>query len=543
MKLFLKLLQVTLILFILSSYSDSRRIRSKHTVKAKGLGQNLLDLFAGFVSGISGADGNNIASCLPTAWRSQALRQDNSNTLPAQFDANVLGVFKFLFYTLKWALEVACIFKDQLLKYFKVVRRRNRRLFIQNFSRKWGWGIGNAISGAFNAAGNWVGTQWNNLKGWVNQAWSDTKSWTKEQLEKAKNWTKATWNSFVNGINSAVEQVKNLYRKVKTFITSESFINGVTSLIKCGLILKSLIMNIISVVKAVIAIVSGNVVQWAVMVVNFICNIADVYKAVQIALAIGQNGKPWYFTGKLVGHLLKIFGNTVSGKDTEENVKSGKTPSRFSQFLTFLKDHHVIQIASAASAGYTNYQAANARPKKNERGLVQDGQTIVVIHKLTNKSLHSHGINYAGGSRQQEVTGFGGRDANDYWTIHHFNRGLIGTGFKDGDVVTLVHKLTNKTLHSHGNIRSPVTGQQEVTGFGGRDSNDLWRLEIKNGDKYLRTGTHFKLIHSNTNHSLHSHGINLRNGSRQQEVTGFGGRDDNDWWTLNKIMRRHRRRH
>jgi len=38
-----------------------------------------------------------------------------------------------------------------------------------------------------------------------------------------------------------------------------------------------------------------------------------------------------------------------------------------------------------------------------------------------------------------------------------------------------------------------------------------------------------KLRHLNTGHVLHSHPINYHGGSKQQEVTCYGNRDDNDW--------------
>jgi hypothetical protein len=520
-------------------FSETRRIKTHHKTQNKGVGTSLLELFAGFISGLSGADGADINSCLPESWRSNTLQQDTSDTLPAQFDSNALGALKYVYEVVKWALEVACIFKDQLLKYFKVVRRRNRRrLFIQKFARKWGWGIGDWISNAWQDTKSWVASKWESLKDWVTTTWNDVKQWTSEQLEKVKNWAKETWEAFKNGINSAVEKVKSLYNQIKTFVTSDSFIEGIKRLIKCVLIAKDLIMNIVNVVKAIIAIVSGNVVQWAVMIVNFICNLGEVYKAIQIAIAIFQKDKPWYYTGKFIGHLLNLFGNTVSGKDTDENAT--KSPSKFQQLLQFIKDNNIVEIGSAAYATYNSYDGATSRQVRNEPGLVQDGQTIVILHKLTGKSLHSHTIDYTTGSKQQEVTGYDKRDDNDKWTINHFNRGLVGTGFRDSDVVTLVHKITNKTLHSH-DITSPVTGQQEVSAFGGRDTNDNWRLEITAGDGYLRVGQHFKLIHINTGKSLHSHPNMLTNGSKQQEVTAYSDRDDNDYWKLESSSRRRRR--
>jgi dolichyl-phosphate-mannose--protein O-mannosyl transferase len=48
----------------------------------------------------------------------------------------------------------------------------------------------------------------------------------------------------------------------------------------------------------------------------------------------------------------------------------------------------------------------------------------------------------------------------------------------------------------------------------------------------VRYGIPLKLKHKNTGNVLHSHKIAYGTGSRQQEVTAFNGRDDNDWWII-----------
>ncbi|KAJ5077546.1 hypothetical protein M0811_05645 [Anaeramoeba ignava] len=45
-------------------------------------------------------------------------------------------------------------------------------------------------------------------------------------------------------------------------------------------------------------------------------------------------------------------------------------------------------------------------------------------------------------------------------------------------------------------------------------------------------GDVIKLRHKNTGKRLHSHPLNYNTGSKQQEVTGFDGNDDNDWWVV-----------
>ncbi|MBP6809926.1 MAG: membrane dipeptidase [Saprospiraceae bacterium] len=170
------------------------------------------------------------------------------------------------------------------------------------------------------------------------------------------------------------------------------------------------------------------------------------------------------------------------------------------------------------------------------------GDIVKIKHVLTNTHLHSHAIHYGHpqSSGQQQVTAFGGADDNDYWVIksEHGNNNRSGS-VRHGDVIRLEHYLTRRNLHSHAGIPSPVTGQQEVTCFGENgngDSNDNWRIEIDGGDTWA-ANRRIRLIHINTNHALHSHAGHAHPQwtAGQQEVTGFGGRDDNDWWVLTEL--------
>jgi len=107
-----------------------------------------------------------------------------------------------------------------------------------------------------------------------------------------------------------------------------------------------------------------------------------------------------------------------------------------------------------------------------------DGQTIKyrsivkLIHLKTGNALHSHPTDYrhSGSSGQQQVTAFGGADTNDYWIVKgpHGNQELYkdGKAVRHGDIIRLEHRNTRRNLHSHGGVPSPVTGQQEITAFG-----------------------------------------------------------------------------
>jgi len=170
------------------------------------------------------------------------------------------------------------------------------------------------------------------------------------------------------------------------------------------------------------------------------------------------------------------------------------------------------------------------------------GAIVKIRHSATGNRLHSHSLNYGhpGTSGQQQVTAYQFADDNDLWRIKgphgQAENSLAGQPVEDGSIIRLEHVLTRRNLHSHSGVPSPVTGQQEVSCFGNNglgDSNDNWRIEIEGGGIWDST-KRIRLIHVNTNVALHSHvGFSHPEWTAgQQEVTGFEGRDDNDWWWL-----------
>eukprot|EP00039_Didymoeca_costata_P018721 m.334681 g.334681 ORF g.334681 m.334681 type:complete len:515 (+) comp17411_c0_seq1:134-1678(+) len=174
-------------------------------------------------------------------------------------------------------------------------------------------------------------------------------------------------------------------------------------------------------------------------------------------------------------------------------------------------------------------------------GAIHYGAKIKVEHCETFNRLHSHGTRYPRGSRQQSVTCFHGHDNNDYWVFKsaHGTPGhsMDGSPVRNGDIVRLQHHDTGRNLHSH-NIPSHVAGggQHEVScyeiGQAG-DSNDNWRVET-NGSHALKQGEPFKLIHCATGFALHSHNLKYRF-INHNEVTCFGGRDQNDYWKVTEM--------
>ena len=98
-----------------------------------------------------------------------------------------------------------------------------------------------------------------------------------------------------------------------------------------------------------------------------------------------------------------------------------------------------------------------------------------------------------------------------------------------GMQLKLQHKRTGCRLHSH-DFRYPGgTRQQQVTGFYGEDDNDWWRIKAAHGAAEPLAGTHVKdgdvirLQHVATGRNLHSHSLSVPSPvTNQQEVSAFG---------------------
>jgi len=136
--------------------------------------------------------------------------------------------------------------------------------------------------------------------------------------------------------------------------------------------------------------------------------------------------------------------------------------------------------------------------------VVKYGQLIILKHKVTNHNLHSHSLTYSGGSKQQQITAIASSLSN---SDDHFqvlgSKNESSSQIASGAIIKLKHITTNAYLHSHSSFKSPITKQQEVTGYADDDSNNNWRVVCST--EYWTVDSYVRLIHVNTNAALHSH--------------------------------------
>jgi hypothetical protein len=202
---------------------------------------------------------------------------------------------------------------------------------------------------------------------------------------------------------------------------------------------------------------------------------------------------------------------------------------------------YVVQQTPFVSQPYVTQPFPQYTTQGGGAPVVYFGDRIKLKHIVTNHVLHSHAQFYSTGSGQQQVTCFDQRNDDDLWEVLSVN-GQQGP-VPYGSPVVFRHVTTGAFLHSHPNILSPVTRQQEVTCYSGRDSNNHWIINPVGygGSNVLTGGVPITVTHINTNHRLHSHFEKFYlNGSYfQQEVTCYHVPDQNDNWRVIEIKGRY----
>ncbi|KAG0237666.1 Protein O-mannosyltransferase 2 [Actinomortierella wolfii] len=131
-----------------------------------------------------------------------------------------------------------------------------------------------------------------------------------------------------------------------------------------------------------------------------------------------------------------------------------------------------------------------------------------------------------------------------------FQAGLIGNDFRNNPLyVAYGSKVTIKNtgyggglLHSHVQTYPEGSGQQQITCYHHKDSNNNWFFRKVRGVhvdadaiEYVKDGDTLRLVHETTGRNLHSHRVKAPITSSQWEVSGYGDEkvgDSNDEWVV-----------
>eukprot|EP00762_Andalucia_godoyi_P002540 ANDGO_02795.mRNA.1 hypothetical protein len=168
----------------------------------------------------------------------------------------------------------------------------------------------------------------------------------------------------------------------------------------------------------------------------------------------------------------------------------------------------------------------------DDHSYVTCGSMMKLEHMATRYRLHSHEVKYGSGSGQQSVTCYAGSsDPNSYWKVWG-PECKPGQALKNGQVVTLEHVQTRKLLHSHLHA-SPLSGNQEVSAYEGRDSGDFWKIVTVDGSKSWKRSGAVMFEHVDTalmlaSNGRHRFGDPIRG---QQEVYAAKDRSQNVQWS------------
>lgn len=127
------------------------------------------------------------------------------------------------------------------------------------------------------------------------------------------------------------------------------------------------------------------------------------------------------------------------------------------------------------------------------------GSAIKLTHLKSKYRLNSIPHQWGGtGSGQQVVTLLEDHEHSTLWNIrekYSSEECFVSTPIKCGDHIRLTHIETNKNLHTH-NVRSPLSGMDEVSAFEGEDELDDWETEC-DGTFWVSGGdVRFRNVHT-----------------------------------------------
>ncbi|OMJ23505.1 Stromal cell-derived factor 2-like protein [Smittium culicis] len=180
--------------------------------------------------------------------------------------------------------------------------------------------------------------------------------------------------------------------------------------------------------------------------------------------------------------------------------------------------------------------------QNNNDSEIKIGTLIALKHDMTGKFLNSNpDLITKTGSYQQMVFCYRSYIVDfDWWQVIPANVDVIppGTRVTYGSTIRLRHHFSSKHLHSHATYICPITGQNEVTCFGGKklsDSNDHWIIEPFGSDKrhgqVWNTNDAVIFTHQHTGETLCSHDVFYSH--EIQAVTTSGNNDEeNSKWMI-----------
>lgn len=162
--------------------------------------------------------------------------------------------------------------------------------------------------------------------------------------------------------------------------------------------------------------------------------------------------------------------------------------------------------------------------------------------------LHSHVQTFPEGSKQQQVTCYHHKDANNEWFVYPNRREEDYDSeaeelryISDGTAIRLIHAQTGRNLHSH-DIDAPITKKdREVSSYGNitvGDDKDHWKVEVvrdaasRDRSKIRTLTTAFRLKHEALGCYLRAGNTNLPQwGFKQIEVTCTKDNNPRDAYT------------
>jgi len=283
----------------------SRRSRSRSRSGGKGRarpsGNTLFvasnkwgSLVYGLLSGLTSTSKvSKINKCLPSAWQAKkvtASRKQSSNPEGKNI--------QFFLDLLSKVINFVCKFKNKIKKLFiKKLHLRNRKVFLQLSSAKWGWNVFRNVVKSFRRAVSTV----------------------KNVVRKIGKGAANLWKKISGGMTAAVGKIKGLFLMVRHQLQKIFNFKFISKLVKkivpCFKTLKSVGREIYSIgmgiVKKITTITSRGFAGLAEVFIDLVCQF-DSFRAAAHELVRGLNEKSenrkFFYYGTFAGQLLSAIG-------------------------------------------------------------------------------------------------------------------------------------------------------------------------------------------------------------------------------------------